>query len=165
MDPMPHQPSIPHILQVYQSPDTDAKLQNTQIIHISHPSHQASQGKLTYQQTITSKSLHIPMTSHITDIVQSQQMHMSQNQIVMSCQQGQLQSMHQAMHTTSQQVLQSADMNQSLHVILPQVPMLVSEVQQQYYGQYENYQKEQCIVTKVEPDIHIQSERNEKHIE
>lgn len=165
MDPMQQQPSIPHIVQVYQSPESSAKMQNPQIIHISHPSLQTSQGKVTYQQTITSKSLHIPVTSHITEM-QSQGMHMSQNQIVMSCQQSQLQNIHQPMHAQMpQQVLQSSDMSQPLHVILPQVPMLVSSVQQQYYGQYDNYPKEACIVAKVEPDIHVQSEQSEKQIQ
>lgn len=146
------QQTIPHIVQVYQPPASTTKIQNRQIIHISHPSLQASQEKVTYQQTITSKSLHIPV-AHVPEI------HMSQNQIIMSCQQTHLQNM-QTLQTP--QVIQSSDMGQPVHVILPQVPsilkqhLLLGGVQQQYYGQYENYQEDQCIVTKLEPDVQLQ---------
>ncbi|KAL0878742.1 hypothetical protein ABMA27_003789 [Loxostege sticticalis] len=149
------QQTIPHIVQVYQPPVTTTKIQNPQIIHISHPSLQTSQGKVTYQQTITSKTLHIPVT-HVPEI------HMSQNQIIMSCQQTHLQNMQTLQTSQGPQVIQSSDMSQPVHVILPQVPsilkqhLLLGGVQQQYYGQFENYQEEQCSVTKLDPDVQLQ---------
>lgn len=149
------QQTIPHIVQVYQPPVPTTKIQNPQIIHISHPSLQTSQGKVTYQQTITSKTLHIPVT-HVPEI------HMSQNQIIMSCQQTHLQNMQTLQTSQGPQVIQSSDMSQPVHVILPQVPsilkqhLLLGGVQQQYYGQFENYQEEQCSVTKLDPDVQLQ---------
>ncbi|CAG9788267.1 unnamed protein product [Diatraea saccharalis] len=163
MDQMQTPPSIPHIVQVYQPSTSHSKMQNSQIIHITHPSLQTSEGKVNYQQAVTTKSLHLPVT-HVSE-VSSQPIHMSQNQIVISCQQTHLQNIHQPLQSQmTQQVLQGPDMSQSLHVILPQVPIfkqhvLVSEVQQQYYGQYEAFNKEQCSVTKMEPGLHIQAEK------
>ncbi|CAH0400149.1 unnamed protein product [Chilo suppressalis] len=163
MDQMQISQSIPHIVQVYQPPTSDAKMANSQIIHLSHPPLQPSEGKVNYQQTVTSKSIQIPVT-HVTEI-SGQPIHMSQNQIVISCQQTHLQNIHPPMQSQmAQQVLQSSDMSQSLHVILPQVPIfkqhvLVSEVQQQYYGQYESFDKEHCIVAKMEPELPISSEK------
>lgn len=137
---------IPHLLQVYP-PASESK--NPQIIHISHPSLQTSQGKVTYQQTITS-DIHIPVSSIQSEMI-------AQN-IVMSCQQTHLQTLQ----PMQGQVLQSTDLNQQLqitsHMILPSVPvykqqMLVNEIQQ-FYGQYE-YGKEHCMVAKVEAEHQI----------
>lgn len=150
-------PTIPHLVQVYQPSVTNSKMQNPQIIHISHPTLPTSQGKVTYQQTITSESIHIPVTSqHVTEI--QSQIQMSQNQIVMSCQQG-LQSLpplpgqSQVLQGQSQ-VLQTSDMSQSLqiasHMIVPQ-HMLAGV--HSYYRQYE-YPKE-CLLAKLEPDMQI----------
>ncbi|XP_030030035.1 uncharacterized protein LOC115447193 [Manduca sexta] len=153
MDHIQAPPAIPHLVQVYQPPTTSK--QNPQIIHISHST---SQGKVAYQQTITSESIHIPVTSHTIGNDQI----MSQNQLVMSCQQH-LHSMQPLQTQIPSQVLQGADMGQSLHVLLPQVPvfkqhMLMNGVQQQYYGQY-GYPKEQCIVTKLEPEVQLLGEK------
>jgi hypothetical protein len=153
MDQLQTPQAIQHIVQLYQPPVSTNKIQNPQIIHISHPSLSTSEGKVTYQQTITSKSLHIPV-SHVPDL-------MSQSQMVMSCEQSHLQSVHQLQTQMSPQVLQSSDMGQQLHVILPQVPvykqhMLVGEVQPQYYGQYDTFEK---VVTKVELNAQVEKEK------
>ncbi|CAH0625251.1 unnamed protein product [Chrysodeixis includens] len=160
MEQLQHPPTIPHLVQVYQPSVSNTKIQNPQIIHISHPGLPTSQGKVTYQQTITSESIHIPVTSqHVTEI--QSQIQMSQNQIVMSCQQG-LHSIQPLHGQVQSQVLQSSDMTQSLqiasHVILPQ-HMLVNGVQS-YYSQYE-YPKEQCLLAKLEPDLQLVEKDNE----
>lgn len=154
MDQMQVPASLPHIVQVYP-PSVSI-----------HPSLH-SQGKVSYQQTITSESLQIPVTSHIHDI-QNQHL-ISQNQTVMSCQQIHLQNVQPIQ--TQMQSLQG-DMTQQLqitsHVILPQVPMfkqhlLTNSLQQQYFGQYETFLKDPpCVIAKVEPEVQV---INEKPIE
>ncbi|XP_049700256.2 uncharacterized protein LOC126055382 [Helicoverpa armigera] len=158
MEQLQQPQGIPHLVQVYQPSVSNTKLSNPQIIHISHPSLPTSQGKVTYQQTITSESIHIPVTSHHVTEIQSQ-IQMSQNQIVMSCQQG-LQSIQTLQGPVQSHVLQS-DMTQSLqiasHMILPQ-HMLAGV--QSYYRHYE-YPKEQCVLAKLEPEIQIPEKENE----
>ncbi|XP_023947486.2 uncharacterized protein LOC112052581 [Bicyclus anynana] len=156
MDQMQVPASLPHIVQVYP-PSVSI-----------HPSLQ-SQGKVSYQQSITSESLHIPVSSHIHDI-QNQHL-ISQNQTVMSCQQIHLQNVQPLQTQMQSQVLQG-DMSQQLqitsHVILPQVPMfkqhlLTNTLQHQFYGEYEAFLKDnQCVVAKVEANMPIV---NEKEIE
>ncbi|XP_047534226.1 uncharacterized protein LOC125068900 [Vanessa atalanta] len=146
--------SLPHIVQVYP-PSVSI-----------HPSLH-SQGKLSYQQTITSESLHIPVSSHIHDI--HNQHLISQNQTVMSCQQIHLQNVQPLQNQMQSQVLQGADMSQQLqitsHVILPQVPMfkqhiITNNLQQQYYSQYETFLKDaQCVIAKVEPEVQVVNEK------
>lgn len=147
------QSHIPHLVQVYQPTSSDSKMHNPQIIHITHPSLQA-QGKVTYQQTITS-DIHIPVSS-----IQNEML--TQNQIVMSCQQTHLQSIQ----PLQGQVIQGTDLTQQLqitsHMLLPPVPVfkqqiLMNEVQQ-YYGY--DYGKEPCIVTKVEMQPQILHEKS-----
>lgn len=149
------QSHIPHLVQVYQPPPSDAKMHNPQIIHITHPSLQ-TQGKVTYQQTITS-DIHIPVSS----ISSIQNEMISQNQIVMSCQQTHLQSIQ----PIQGQVIQGTDLTQQLqitsHMLLPPVPIfkqqiLMNEVQH-YYGY--DYGKEQCIMAKVETQPQILHEK------
>lgn len=149
------QSHIPQLVQVYQPP-SDSKMHNPQIIHIAHPGLQA-QGKVTYQQTITS-DIHIPMTSLQNDMI-------SQNQIVMSCQQTHLQSI-QPLHG---QVIQGTDLTQQLqitsHMLLPPVPVfkqqiLLNEVQQ-YYGY--DYGKE-CVVSKVEEQDPLQLDKPNEYV-
>ncbi|XP_045774168.1 uncharacterized protein LOC123873369 [Maniola jurtina] len=152
MDQMQAPVSLPHIVQVYP-PSVSI-----------HPSLQ-SQGKLSYQQTITSESLHIPVSSHIHEM-QNQHL-ISQNQTVMSCQQIHLQNVQPLQAQMQSQVLQG-DMSQQLqitsHVILPPVPMfkqhlLTNTLQQQFYGQYETFLKDaHCVVAKVEP-VQVVSEK------
>lgn len=140
--------AIPHLIQVYQQ-STTTKIQNPHIIHISHPPLPTSQGKITYQQTITSESIHIPVPQDV-----------SKEQIVMSCQQ----HIHNIplQGQISTQVVHGSDLGQSLHVILPQVPMFkqqmfVNGVQQQYFGQYK-LPKEQCFMAKVDTEIQLLNE-------
>lgn len=160
MEQLQQPATIPHLVQVFQPSISNSKIQNPQIIHISHPSLSTSQGKVTYQQTITSESIHIPVTSQHVNEIQSQ-IQMSQNQIVMSCQQG-LQTIQPLQSQVQSQVLQSPDMSQTLqiasHVILPQ-HMLVNGVQP-YYSQYE-YPKEQCLLTKLESNMQPMEKDNE----
>ncbi|XP_072945369.1 uncharacterized protein [Epargyreus clarus] len=143
MEQMQTPPSLPHIVQVYQ-PSVSI-----------HPSLQ-SQGKVTYQQTITSESLHIPVSHDI----QSQQL-LSQNQTVMSCQQIHLQNVQQM----QSQVLQSdcQPLQITSHVILPQVPVfkqhMINNVPQQYYGQYEYLKDQHCVIAKVEPGMQVIHEK------
>lgn len=160
MDPMqPGPPSLPHLVQVYQhqAPISEPKIQNSQIIHISHPTVPQSHGKVAYQQTMT-QDIHIPVSSMQNDM-------MSQNQLVMS--QNHIQMQAQPMQG---QIIQT-DLNQQLqitsHMLLPPVPvykqhMLVNEVQQ-YYGQYD-YLKDPCVVTKVdpEPEMPMAEDKNEE---
>ncbi|XP_026752619.2 uncharacterized protein LOC113512869 [Galleria mellonella] len=145
--------TIPHIVQVYQPSISNNKIENFQIIHISHPSLQDSQEKITYQQSV-SDTLHMPVTNHNND----PHIQLNQNQISIPCQQAHLNLNLQQIqgHIT----LQSSDMAQSLqmtsHMLMPQPPvfkqhMLLSSEQQQYYGY--DYQKEQCVVTKEEPGL------------
>ncbi|XP_014357588.2 uncharacterized protein LOC106710118 [Papilio machaon] len=149
MDQIQGATNLPHIVQVYPSVSI-------------HPSLQTGQGKVTYQQTITSESLHIPVSSVQHEITNHQ---ILQNQTMMSCQQIHLQGMQQL----QPQIIQN-DMNSmqiTSHVILPQVPMfkqhvITNGVQQSFYGQYEAYIKDQnCVITKVEVEMPI---INEKHI-
>lgn len=153
------QASIPHLVQVYQPSVSNTKIQSPQIIHISHPGLPTSQGKVTYQQTITSESIHMPVTSHHVTEIQSQ-IQMSQNQIVMSCQQG-LQTIQPLQGQVQSQVLQSSDMTHSLqiasHMIVPQ--HMIAGVHS-YYRQYE-YPKEQCFIAKLEPEVQLRDKVNE----
>ncbi|XP_059045270.1 uncharacterized protein LOC131841044 isoform X2 [Achroia grisella] len=145
-----HQAHMPHIVQVYQSSIPNNKIES-QLINIPHPSVQGSQEKITYQQTLTPETLHIPVNSLSDKAIQ-----INQNQISVQCQQGHLNLQPMQGHMAS---LQSSDMAHSLHItshmLLPQAPvfkqhMLISSEQQYYaYG----YQKEQCLVTKVEPEL------------
>ncbi|KAM3958784.1 uncharacterized protein ACR2FA_007190 [Aphomia sociella] len=147
------QPTIPHVMQVYHPSLSNNKIENSQIIHITHPSLQSSQGKMIYQQSVTADTLHIPIPSHNED----QERQINQNQISLSCHQSHLSLQHMQGQMAS---LQSSDMGQGLqitsHMLLPQVPvfkqhMLVNNGEQQYYSY--DYQKEQCVVTKVEPEL------------
>ncbi|XP_013136173.1 PREDICTED: uncharacterized protein LOC106101477 [Papilio polytes] len=148
MDQIQATTNLPHIVQVYPSVSI-------------HPSLQTGQGKVTYQQTITSESLHIPVSSVQHEITNHQ---ILQNQTMMSCQQIHLQGMQQL-----PQIIQN-DMNSmqiTSHVILPQVPVykqhvLTNGVQQSFYGQYEAYIKDQnCVITKVEVEVPIINENTE----
>lgn len=60
-------PSMPHIVQVYQ---TTEKLQNSQLIPISHQSLSDTQSKVTYQQEIQSASL--PVSENIVITCETQ---------------------------------------------------------------------------------------------
>lgn len=153
MDQMQAPASLPHLVQIYP-PSVSI-----------HPSLQ-SQGKVSYQQTITSESLHIPVTSHIHDI--SNQHLISQNQTV--CHQIHLQNVQPLQTQMTSQVIQG-DMSQlqiTSHVILPQVPvfkqhLLNNSLSQSYYGPYETYVKDaQCVIAKVEPAVQM---TNEKEVE
>ncbi|XP_075976955.1 uncharacterized protein LOC142977119 [Anticarsia gemmatalis] len=152
MEQLQQQPAIPHLVQVYQP-----SVSNT--IHISHPPLPSSQGKLTYQQSMTD-SLTLPVSSHHVTEIQTQ-IQISQNQIVMSCQQG-LQNLQPLQNQS--QILQSSDMTQSLqiasHVLLPQ-HMLVNGMSP-YYKQYEypkehlgESQKEHSLLAKLEPEMQL----------
>ncbi|CAH2041707.1 unnamed protein product, partial [Iphiclides podalirius] len=153
MDQIQTAATLPHIVQVYQ-PSVSI-----------HPSLQTPQGKVTYQQTITSETLHIPVSSHVQHEITSQQI-LSQNQTLMPCQQIHLQNMQQI----QPQILQNdmSSMQITSHVILPQVPVFKQHVithsdQQTYYGHYGAYLKdEHCIITKVEPGVQLITE---KHVE
>ncbi|KAJ0176291.1 hypothetical protein K1T71_008465 [Dendrolimus kikuchii] len=119
-------------------------MQNPQIIHISHSSLPTAQGKVTYQQSIATESLHMPVTSNT---IESQII--PQNQIVMSCQHN-----LQTLQPIQGQVLQSSEISQPLQVFLPQCPvfkqhMIVNGVHHQYYRHYE-YAKEACLITKLD---------------
>ncbi|XP_013161945.1 PREDICTED: uncharacterized protein LOC106113648 [Papilio xuthus] len=153
MDQIQAATNLPHIVQVYPSVSI-------------HPSLQTAQGKVTYQQTITSESLHIPVSSVQHEITNHQ---ILQNQTMMSCQQIHLQGMQQL----QPQIIQN-DMNSmqiTSHVILPQVPMfkqhvITNGVQQSFYGQYEAYIKDQnCVITKVEVEVPIINEKQIEHNE
>lgn len=134
--------SVPHLVQVFQPSTTTEDLQTPQIFHVTHPSLQ-TQGKITYEQTITSESLHMTERQHI------------QSQIVM-CQQTHMQTIQQSLPNIQSHILQSSDMNQPLqftsHVILPQVPVYKQIVvdDQHYYGQYEYQVKDTQSSIKVE---------------
>ncbi|XP_068630126.1 uncharacterized protein [Battus philenor] len=152
MDQIQTTTNLPHIVQVYQ-PSVSI-----------HPSLQASQGKVTYQQTVTSESLHIPVSTQVQHEITNQQI--LSNQTMLSCQQIHLQSMQQIQPQILQNDINS--MQITSHVILPQVPVfkqhvITNGVQQNYYGQYEAYLKDRhCLITKVEPGIQVISD---KHIE
>lgn len=151
MDQMQTAASLPHIVQVYQ-PSVSI-----------HPSLQTPQGKVTYQQTITSESIHIPVSSHVQHEITNQQI-LSQNQTMMPCQQIHLQNMQQI----QPQILANdmSPMQITSHVILPQVPVfkqhvITNGVQPPYYGQYEAYRKDQhCVITKVEPGDQLIAEKH-----
>lgn len=154
MEQLQQAQTIPHLVQVYQ-PSVSST------IHISHPPLPASQGKVTYQQSINTESLQIPVASHHVTEIQTQ-IQISQNQIVMSCQQG-LQSLQPLQNQS--QILQSSDMTQSLqiasHVLLPQ-HMLVNGIPPYYsYGHeypkehYDVSHKEHNLLTKLEPEMQL----------
>lgn len=61
-------PSMPHIVQVYQT--SEAKLQNSQLIHISHPPLSEAQAKVAYQQEVQPASL--PVSENIVITCETQ---------------------------------------------------------------------------------------------
>ncbi|XP_038212902.1 uncharacterized protein LOC119833096 isoform X1 [Zerene cesonia] len=138
--------SLPHIVQVYQ-PSVSI-----------HPSLH-TQGKLTYQDAITTDSLH-PVTQ-VHNIQTNIQNVLTQNQTVMSCQQIHLQNVHQGI----QPMQGDCPLQITSHVILPQVPLfkqhlLTGTVHQQYYGQYDTFLKDQqCVIAKVEPELQLIGEK------
>ncbi|XP_049875139.1 uncharacterized protein LOC126373153 [Pectinophora gossypiella] len=159
MDQIQPVPSMPHIVQVYQPSVSSTKIQNPQIIHISHPTLTTSQPtKITYQQTVTSGSLTIPVSD-----VESR----LQNQIVMSCQQTHLQNMQPV--TMQSQILQSdVPVQFTSHMLLPHVPLfkqsMVVDESQQYYGQYGAYIKE-GFIAKAEPELTASDKQTECELE
>ncbi|KAI5642870.1 hypothetical protein NE865_05168 [Phthorimaea operculella] len=139
MDQIHPNSSMPLIVQVYPSA-VDSKMDNAQILHLSHaPLAVSDQSKLMYQQSITSEAQ--PVSS--SDFNEN---HPHHTQMLMSCQQTQLQTLQTVPMQAQVIPTEGATFQFGSHFILPQMPVHkqhdVEQPQETYLAHYGNYLKE-----------------------